>query len=327
LSNELSVINRIWNSGEVPDVTWDLRNIRSGKINIAAVSFFLAITQRIRQFTGVPQKCLLDWNPKTFGFLSDIGFFKLADENDLIEWPYEIGGYQSGKTNPNTKLLAYSPLLPRPSLARADDISHFKKIHREAYGNDIMDNCEALFVDNDYASDRYDLPLVLSRVSAELATNAILWGNSPAFIGLQRTSNNITISISDIGDGFKKSLSEQSCVSKYITENISDIKAIAIGCIKNSQEVGLRRAISTLVELDGGISITSYAGEIHWKRSIWGEFINNFSFDDMHRSFDSLPKKIYRVTSEDRRIGYVREWSNSIRGARIQFNLPLNNRS
>jgi len=323
LSGDLQKFNNLWSSGETPEIIWDFREIKPGCINLAAISFFLAIAHRVRQYTESPPKCLLDWNSRVFGFLADIDFFYIANQFNLLEWPYEIGGYETGKTNPNTKLLVYTPLKPKPSYKDKEAISKYKQIHREEYSTDIIAKCEALFTENDRLNSRYELPLIMSRLCAELATNSILWGESPAFLGLQRTSKKITICISDIGVGFKNSLAIQDCTSRFITPETSDIFAIAIGCVKNTQELGLRRAISELTDLGGTISITSSSGEIFWKKAAWLKFIENFSFDGLQNSFGSLPNPVYRTTHEDFEKGYTRHWTNSIRGSRINFSIPL----
>ena len=322
-SKGLSKFTKMWAEGKTPKVIWDCRSIRSGKMSMAAISFFLAIAHRVRQFTNTSQLCQLEWNPKILGFWADIGFFRIADNYGLFEWPYEIGGYESNKTNPNTKLIACDPLEEVPNINDLDRISEFKKIHREYYKQYIIENCEALFAysDNDYLGE--SIPLVMSRTCAELATNSLLWGRSTPFIGLQRSTKYISICVSDIGIGFKHSLLSRYNYQKILNKNNSDIISVALGSVINKFGFGLKRAISTVIELNGHISITSNSGEIYWKHDLWNRFISNFKCDEPEYAIDLLPQSIYKANYEHKERGYVRSWSNSIRGSRISFTIPL----
>lgn len=322
-STELTKFNDLWKAGQNPIIIWDLRNIHTGRMSIAAISFFLAIAHRVSKFTKKPQPCLIEWNPKSFGFLSDIGFFDIADYYGLIEWPFAIGGYESGKTNPNTILFTCDPLLSIPDYNDQDNISQFKKIHRERYQQYIIEKCEALFVEIDNTYFDEDLPLSLSRTCAELATNSLLWGRSTPFVGLQRSRKLITISISDIGIGFKSSLIAREKFRELLTENDADIMSIAAGSIINKFDYGLKRAISDVIAFGGNISLTSNSGEICWNKYLWLRFLEQFEKSTLEKAARALPNPIYKADKLDKQNGYIRNWNFSIRGARVSFSIPL----
>ncbi len=322
-SKGLAEFSRRWNAGETPIINWDIRDIHIGKINVAALSFFLAISHRVKHFNSCPQSCMINWNPQIFGFLSDIDFFKIANTYNLIEWPYEIGGYESGKTNPNTKILSCDPLFNAPSPNELQQISNFKKVHREHYRQYIIDRCESLFAKSDNGLFGDNFPLIMSRTCAEIATNSLLWGKLTPFLGLQRSSKFITISVADIGEGFRNSFIAKNQFVELLQKENHDIHAVALGSVVNDLGLGLKRAISTVLKFNGSISITSNTGEIYWNRPMWQKFVDLYEKNGAELALAGLPEQIYRAEYADKQNGYTRIWNNSIRGSRIIFTIPL----
>lgn len=323
--HKLSEFNDAWRKGNLPSIEWDLTEIRTGQINVAAASFFLAIAHRIRQYTGRSQSVRVEWHPKTFSFLEDINFFRVADEYDLFDWPYEIGGYEDGLINPNTKILAYEKLSERPNLENRSDLSNWKKVHREYYRKNIIDKCEALFTSSDEFGRNSNYPLVISRTCAEIAVNSLLWGESAAFIGLQRTRNMIFISVCDIGLGFKSSFIKKNEHVSFLkeTELDPDIVSLALGAVVNQNDFGIKRAISTIIELGGNISLSSGKGEIHWGRELWTRYLNGTENHGVYQGINELPKPVFKTDRDLKYNGYCRKWKDSIRGTRISFSIPL----
>lgn len=322
-SKGLQEFNDCWKRGEQSIIHWDIRSLRNKEMNISAISFFLAIAHRVRHFVGYPQPVLIDWNPSIFGFLSDIGFFKIANSYDLFKWPYDIG-HEVGKTNPNTKLLAYNQLSQLPDISNENQLSEWKKRHRENYRADIIDKCESLFVQKDKQKLGANLALVMSRTCAEIAINSLLWGQSAAFLGLQRSGKRITISISDIGIGLKSSLISKQAHLNLLNNSNSDITSIALCSVTNENGFGLKRAVSTVIKLGGSISIASNSGEIFWRESIWNDFVKCFDANGAENAILKLPTPIYKAEHCDRENGYIRKWDDSIRGTRVSFSIPIN---
>lgn len=321
VSDGLLQFNQVWKSGHTAYVSWNLTNLSSGHINVSAVSFFLAIAHRVRIFTEKRQPILIDWHPTQLSFLDDIGFFKISHQLDLFDWPFEIGGYDNNVINPNTRILTFNQIYELPDYADDKQLSNWKKLHREQYRREIIAKCEALFSSEDLYSIR-ELPLIMSRTCAELVTNSLLWGNATSFLALQRTHTMIVISVTDIGRGFRSSLNSKNMFNKREFLN-SDINAIAIGSIINHQDFGLKRAIATVIELGGTISITSNSGEIRWGKKNWLNYINNINEYGIDRAIKNLPFPIRKSTAEQKNNGYVRYWDSSIRGTRIEFYIPL----
>lgn len=325
----LTQFNDCWKRGKKPTVVWDMRDLRQGKINVAATSFFLAIAHRVRSYSESAQPILIDWRPKSFSFLSDIGFFSISDRYDLFEWPYQIGGFEGNTTNPNTLLSSYDSIAPIDAKMSEENISEWKKIHREIYRREIIELCESLFTSSDRVNFRFggELPLTISRTCAELVTNSILWGGATAFVGLQRNSKGIIICVSDIGVGIKNSLMSKTGDKYKLTQNHDDdLKAILIASSINEKDFGLKRAISSVVNYDGNISISSNSSELHWANSNWQKFIQSMNDADLITAIESFPPSIRgKTTVDDKKSGYHRKWDMSIRGTRISFFIPLDN--
>lgn len=311
---DLNEFNSLWRQGIQPKIRWDLRLMSPGKVNVAAVSFFLALSHRVYSFTGNSQEIMIDWDQRLFGFLNDINFFDVADSYGLFEWLYPPGDGDSGKSNPNTQLLSFDCEGDLPDYSDNEEIAIWKKSKRELNRLRILDKCEKLFY---VKSQHYsNLPIVISRTCSELVINSLLWGNASSFVGLQRTSSYIFINVSDIGKGFKNSLQNKTSFSFN-----NDIEAIALGSVINKNDFGLKRAIDTIIDLGGHVNILSNGGEILWCENLWSQFKNNFTNEG--NILADLPKPILKATKQDKIDGYVRKWDGSIRGTRIEFVIPV----
>jgi len=315
---DLNKFNDMWRQGIHPKIIWDLRFINTGKVNVAAVSFFLALAHRVYSFTGLKQEIYIDWDQRLFGFLTDIGFFEIAYDYDLFEWLYEPGEGDSGKLNPNTKLLSFDCDNDLPNIENVEQVTYWKKNKRERHRRTILDKCESLFYVKDI--NQAELPIVISRTCSELVINSLLWGGASSFVGLQRTRKYIFINVSDVGKGFRYSLNSKNDF------NISDdIHAIALGSVINENDFGLKRAIDTVIELGGSVNILSNGGEVLWCEDLWFLFKSKFDIKRINDFENILPKPIHKSTEKDKISGYVRNWSNSIRGTRIEFVIPVEN--
>ena len=107
----------------------------------------------------------------------------------------------------------------------------------------------------------------------------------------------------------------------------NDLAAIGLGCVINENDFGLKRAISTVLELNGDITISSCNGEIHWKKPIWFDFLSDISNSNMRNALMNLSQKVMPFKAENKseynENGFVRNWPSSIRGTRISFHIAL----
>lgn len=319
----LEAFNQGWSDGLQPSVCWDLRQLTSGKIDIGAVAFFLAVAHRVRLFTSHRQPILLEWHPKQFSFLSEIGFFETADKYDLFKWPFAIGGFEQQKLHPSTKVMSFDQIMRPPSFQDLEGVSEWKLTHREHYRAQIVNKCESLFSSTDLRGYE-NLPLIISRTTAELVTNSLLWGDSSSFTSFQRSRFNISINVCDIGRGFRFSLYRKGELD-HLNGSLdieNDVVSIALGSVINENDFGLKRAIDTVLELGGNITILSNKGEIQWTSSLWKNYLNEINNGGIVSAISKLLLQS-KTSKTERQNGYSRVLPSSIRGTRIKFYIPL----
>src|SRR6185437_10147132 len=79
--------------GHDPAIFWDFSYIQSGKINMSTLTAFLSIAYNLRKLYGKSMPTIMKWDPYVLRFLSDVNFFKIAKELDILQWhPNLIGG-------------------------------------------------------------------------------------------------------------------------------------------------------------------------------------------------------------------------------------------
>ena len=106
LSGQINLLNKEFKNGMNPKVVWDLRNVIPRFQNMATLTAFLSLAHKLRVFSGKASNALIHWNPEILSFWDDIKLFNVSEEYNMIDWPKELlGGYQGGKTNPNTKII------------------------------------------------------------------------------------------------------------------------------------------------------------------------------------------------------------------------------
>lgn len=335
LAQELIKYSQIYMAGGRPRIKLNLTNIQPKKMSMSAMTALLATIDRLREFSGTPILVDVIWNPEIFGFWEDIGFFYIGRERDLFQWEEGIiGGYSFGNTNPNTKLLIFemaaewkacpAELLPIEELAGQKD-----KI-RNQVKEKLLLLCGGIFKPRRGAQHIQDnLRDQVAVTAAELVVNSHLWGKSHAFVGLQRSSKGITVCVCDSGEGFQNSLQKKQ-KRKFKHTPTSHLESMAIGCIHNNEDFGLRRAIDIVTRSGGRVEVSSYSAEIMWQSDIWQcwlkqaiesrDHANNFhsALRNMRNQFLTV-----RPGGSEKQIGYWREWETPLRGTRITFEVPF----
>jgi hypothetical protein len=76
----------LYRRGASPEVIWDLRGCLPKRMNMATVTAFLSVADRLREFSGRPQKARVQYNPKNFQFWDDIDFISIVHDLDLFKW-------------------------------------------------------------------------------------------------------------------------------------------------------------------------------------------------------------------------------------------------
>lgn len=334
LAPQLLEYSRIYATGARPHVTLNLTNIQPKKISLAAMTALLATIDRLHEFSGMPIQVKVNWIPELFAFWEDIGLFYIGRERELFEWEEGVlGGYATGGTNPYTKLLMYpmerdwrtypAELLPTEELTKQKDII------RNRVKEKLLLLCSGIFKQKRGAQH---LPETLrdqvAITSAELVVNAHLWGKSHAFVGLQRSSRGITVCVCDSGDGFQSSLKKKQ-KRKFEYTPTSQLEALAMGCIHNNEDFGLRRAIEMVTRAKGRVEIFSYSAEIVWQADMWEYWLRSFDIlNDVDKASSAMEHMRNQFVTKqpgfsEKQIGYWREWDTPLRGTRITFEIPF----
>jgi len=325
-ARDLKRFSALYRRGEQPRVEWDLRDVAVGHMSMASLTAFLATAYRLRQFTNQPPIARVTWNPRVFSFWEDIALFKIVEKLDLLTWPAELmGGFTSGVTNPNTRLLFF----PRSHSPGPEDLERWKQWKddtRQEVKEVILERCSALF-DSSRKTRRLSHALTeqITIACAELVVNALLWGESAAFVGLQYTPMGMTVSVCDAGRGFLSSMNGKPGGPSVSRQE----EAIAVASILNYRGFGLRRVIDTVVANGGRVVMWSNAAELLWKKPLWDDIGSwlltqsptQISVRDFMARIGSTLHKI--PSSDDRQRGYLRVWHEGVRGSRISFEIPM----
>lgn len=326
----LKEYSNLYGRGASPEVVWDLRGCLPKRMNMATVAAFLSVADRLRNFSGQPQKARIPYNPKIFEFWDDIDFIALANGLDLFDWePTNVfGGYQRGHTNPDTKIFAFSLGEEPPDRQNEPAWIEWKDRVRNSLRERMLLMCGPLFREK-RGADPFprDLPNVIANTCAELVLNASLWGPCDSFVGLQRTSERITAAVCDTGKGVLGSLAEKPTEKKSKMPRPSgDTESILLASLLNRQDFGLRRAISSVVSRNGWVMMSSGAGIVKWQKAPWMRAVSIFNSRP-----DVVPtcEDIFGIsatetpTVENNLGGYCRQLECGLRGVRVSFEIPV----
>lgn len=324
----LRKFNDLYRRGSDTSVSWDLRNVETGHLSMAGLTAFLATAYRLRAFVKTRPPVLVTWNPQVFGFLDDISFFRISNTLGIFEWPEQIvGGYDSGKTNPNTQLLVFpfdQVAVPRPQ--DADQCKAWKARVRPEINGDILLRCGHIFKSSRTVDIAYEVIEQIAMTCTELILNCLLWGRAPAFVGLQRTSPGITVAVCDSGSGFRNTLALTQA-RPLTNPPIDHLQAVVLGSLINVNEYGLRRAIHSVLSEEGWVAISSFDAEIVWRPRLWSrvkdEDIWTGSSFDVQRVMPLVPAPARKISREQRDEGFVRKLDLGLRGTRIAFEIPI----
>lgn len=334
LAPQLLQYSKIYMAGGRPRVKLNLTNIQPKKASMSALTALLSTIDRLHEFSGSPTQVKINWIPELFSFWEDIGFFYIGKERGLFEWEEGIvGGFSPGNTNPSTKLLIYP--MERDwrtypaELLSIEELTVQKDAIRNRVKEKLLLLCSDIFRQKHGAQHLPDtLRDQVAITSAELVVNAHLWGKSHAFVGLQRSSRGITVCVCDSGDGFQSSL-QKKLKRKFEYTPTSHLEAMAMGCIQNKEDFGLRHAIEIVTKSKGRAEIFSYSAEIVWQADIWEYWLKTIEFRNDAEKFSSALANMRNqfMTKQpgfgEKQIGYWREWETPLRGTRITFEIPF----
>ena len=326
LSKELYALREgyILGNGKLP--VWDLRNISPRGASISALTGFIAISKTLRDFIGQPIEIISHWQPEFQGFLSDIGFLKIAHEFDLFDWQGMLGGYDNNKTNPTTKIFYYNEI-PRINFSDLNEVVEWKDQKRQEIKHSIHFRLNNIF-NSKYLHESWSRNLegVFTITLAELVVNSLLHGRDTAFIAVQRSRTGISTVVCDSGRGFLKSIGE---AKSNLISNLesSSLKALLLSSLQSKNKIGLFRAINDIIKTDGYVNISSFDGEILWKKDLWQKALKIEEVKGLEniKLFDLQDYMLQSFDSSFGQTGYLKKYEHFLVGSRITFEIPFYN--
>ena len=324
LAPQLDQLRETFIRGEGAIPVWDLRNIEVGRVSIAALTSFLSISKKIRDFIGAPIEIEIHWHPKFQGFLADVGFIKISENFGLYDWKGMLGDYKIGNTNPHTRIFYFSDL---PTIDKSDQeqVIAWKDIKRQEIKHSLLLKLSNLFNSKLFHQGWSDnLESVLTITGAELVVNSLLHGEEIAFVGVQRSSKGITTAICDSGKGFPKSMQTNYLWLKN-QALLDHTKALLLASLMSKNKIGLYRAIDDVLLSNGHVIMSSFDTEIRWQQSLWdkaktlkiqqdGKIIDLKALGNPLTGYAEL-EEIYN--------GYYKEYDSFLVGTRISFEIPF----
>lgn len=324
LGKELGLLREsyIQGNGKIP--VWDMRNIPPKNASISALTAFLTISKTIRDFIGQPIEVIAFWQPEFQGFLSDIGFLKIAQEFDLYDWKGMLGGYDNNKTSVTTKIFYYSDI-PNIDFSSQSEINDWKDIKRQDIKHSIHFRLNNIFNSKIFHDSwNKNLEAVFTITLSELVVNSLLHGRGVAFVAVQRTKRGISTVVCDSGRGFLRSMKD---TKSYLNENLenSNLKALLISSLQSKNKIGLYRAIDDIILSDGYVIMASYDGEILWKADLWEKAkiaerdkgIDKIKIEDIGNYTNGF------VDAKFKNEGYFKKYDDFLVGSRITFEIPF----
>lgn len=316
--------------GRRPEFSFDFSDMKGRSISLPALASLLSVGKKLKDFIGYPIPVQMKWDPQVIAILQDSHFIPIAKKLNIFSFSDVFEGtirLNNEFLNPNTRLLYFGDIKPISNIP-PDQIGIEKAIHKQKIISNLRVRCANIFKGFDD-----NLENTLYNTLLELIVNSLMHGQEFAFVALQRTSKSITISVSDSGIGFKRSLF-QTFNNPHFKE-ITDAQAIFIGSLIQKDIHGLRLAIEEVLNYDnesiddtneGWVTISSYDAEIRWQKKNWRKAITYFDQLDLKNQAPSLTKVfgaplekiVDRQTLEE---GYYRIYNHFLIGTRISFEI------
>lgn len=296
---------------------WDLRRVAGKRINIAALTAFIAIAYRLRLFTQQPAHAKLAWDRAVIHFLRSTGALALLrkydlvafSDDDLAAYTHDLDGL-----NPATRFLLFDKTAEFAEISSAD-FNSWKDGARRELAAELYDYTRSLFRPTKRLTLRPTIEQKIVAASAELCLNANFWGRSPAVIGLQRSGAGISVAVADCGYGMLATLRRRVPLTTHAG-------AVLAAAVYNQREYGLYRVIDEITALPGGwASLWSFDSELLLRRQLWDNIKNSKPAEIAQK----LPLTVQRgkIDEDARRLGYLRQWSAGIRGVRVTFEISF----
>ncbi len=330
IAPKLEILREKLNSNNKPNVFWDFSFIQSGKVSMSALTAFLSIANSLRKQYSEAIPIIMQWDPYILRFLSDINFFKVAKEMDILQWhPNLIGGMISKLTNPNSKILVFNEIPNKDELMKNPTmLINWKESKREELIiSELYRRIDSLFAyEGFYQEWKQHLTEMLSITVSELIVNSLLHGQDTAFVGFQKSPRGVTVCICDSGVGFLSSMKKnQNWVKEVKMEK--NIDALLNASLMTKDEIGLHKAIENIIASDGYIILSSVDCELRWGRNNWTAANQRFNFNMFKKELQTAKNILgdeidINANVLEYKKGYYRNFNSRLKGTRITFEIP-----
>jgi hypothetical protein len=329
LSNQFLELRNDYFHGRRPKIKFDLSQIKSENISLAALAALLATGKKMRDFVGYPIPIIIDWKPKVNSFLTDCHFIAIAEKLKIFDVPVEMLGtirLYDERLNPDTRIIYFGDVKPIDNIP-IDKIGQEKAKHKQKIFGNLKLRFSSIF--QDFGDEH--LENLIYNTTLELIINSLMHGEEFAFVALQRSSRSITVSVCDSGIGFKRSLNR---AFKYpVFKELNDAQALFIGSLIQKDVHGLRLAISETLNYGekeennkGWVTISSYNSEIRWEKKSWVKALDYYDNINIQTTLPVLDKVfgpplngfVERSLIDQ---GYYKTYDHFLIGTRITFEI------
>jgi len=329
---QLEILRNDYSQGKTPHIVLDISHLSYGNISISALAALLSICNRLSHFFGKPVYAEIPMNSNVQSYLMQVEFFKIAAKLKILQWDIlKLATFMPPVINPATKILYFADVSTSRLNHNADTIIRAKALLKQKIGPNLSLRCADIFRNFDPA-----LLYTVENTALEMITNCLIHARDIAFVGIQRSSKRITVSVCDSGIGFKRSL-PISYPDSPTFRAATTMQAIVLGSIIQNQEHGLRLAIGHVLnyeddDLDnvneGWVVVSSYDGEVRWQKENWKKVIEYYKTHDVFITLPPVPKILgpennRSVDYKEIEKGYWRTYQSSLVGTRISFEINI----
>jgi hypothetical protein len=280
------------------------------KIDALIIPNLLLVGKIIKEYTNVtPYLYIADMlqTGDLKRYLKDINFISIAKLYKLYEFDYSIDcGLPPSKMD-NLNKTIYFPYETNSQIIW-DEITKVMELFSKKY----LYKYKVIFNKDEIENTGN----ILMNICSQLVDNAREHGESISIMTIQYnySEEKVKISISDMGNGFKKTVNRNLSNGRIeyglgFNSTNDELKAIIQGVFsrKNSTVYGIYNTIKTTAENDGIVRIHSRDSQVIFTSKLWDE-LNKFDYQTVLK--DKKWKKNFRKV-------------NKYQGVHIEYEIPL----
>lgn len=321
---------------DIGDIRWDFTSLISKKISTSALTAFLSAAYGLSQYLKKPIPIKIEWDPEILGFLHDMRFIEISSSLGILEWDEKlIGGFEIyNNTLINNSIYHFKPTQDDETFisnywsgkTNVVELKKWKEKKREAISWEIYKSTDTLLQGStDFDRWNDNTQKLLTRCIPELVVNCFLHARCNSFIGIQRTSKRVTVTVNDNGPGFASTLKHSTpWVEKM--DVITETEATIIASTLNPEINSLCQVIDTILDHPGEswINIHCNHSEVKWTKRNWSELRKKIDYKSLGNvkppfmEWMGDPLTTY-ATRQDHIDGFYSKHDHYLKGVRIAF--------